>query len=86
MEFIFFFLFDRFVNVNRLQTGIDNYGCGRYPFYMEPVVVVSITDGNSLTCPVSGVVGEVMFLLIYYMPLLAPCENLKNHVISNCHY
>ncbi|VDD86963.1 unnamed protein product [Enterobius vermicularis] len=49
----------RFVNVNRLQTGIDNYGCGRYPFYMEPVVVVSITDGNSLTCPVSGVVGEI---------------------------
>uniref|UniRef100_A0A158R5X2 VWFA domain-containing protein n=1 Tax=Syphacia muris TaxID=451379 RepID=A0A158R5X2_9BILA len=49
----------RFVNVNRLQTGIDNYGCGRYPFYMEPVVVVSITDGNSLTCPMSGVVTEI---------------------------
>ncbi|VDN58662.1 unnamed protein product [Dracunculus medinensis] len=49
----------RFVNVNRLQTGIDNYGCGRYPFYMEPVVIISITDGNSLTCPSGGILGEI---------------------------
>lgn len=45
--------------MNRLQTGIDNYGCGRYPFYMEPVVIISITEGNSLTCPSGGILGEV---------------------------
>ncbi|KHN74705.1 Integrator complex subunit 6-A [Toxocara canis] len=51
----------RFVNVNRLQTGIDNYGCGRIPFFLEPVVIISITDGGCLTCPTSGVVSEIKF-------------------------
>ncbi|VDM95646.1 unnamed protein product [Thelazia callipaeda] len=46
----------RFINVNRLQTGIDNFGGGRYPFYIEPVVIISITDGNSLACPQYGVI------------------------------
>ncbi|OZC07979.1 hypothetical protein X798_04975 [Onchocerca flexuosa] len=49
----------RFVNVNRLQTGIDNFGAGRYPFYIEPVVIISITDGNCLTCPQFGTVNEI---------------------------
>ncbi|KAK6113199.1 von Willebrand factor type A domain family protein [Brugia pahangi] len=49
----------RFVNVNRLQTGIDNFGAGRYPFYIEPVVIISITDGNCLTCPQFGAVNEI---------------------------
>ncbi|MFH4974822.1 hypothetical protein AB6A40_001531 [Gnathostoma spinigerum] len=51
----------RFVNVNRMQTGIDNYGWGRYPYYLEPVVIISITDGNSLTCPLTGKVDEIKF-------------------------
>lgn len=37
----------RFVNLNRMQTGIENYGYGRYPLYSEHVVIVSITDGAS---------------------------------------
>ncbi|KAM3727772.1 Integrator complex subunit 6-A [Dirofilaria immitis] len=49
----------RFINVNRLQTGIDNFGGGRYPFYIEPVVIISITDGNCLTCPQFGTVNEI---------------------------
>ncbi|VDN36577.1 unnamed protein product, partial [Gongylonema pulchrum] len=49
-----------FVNVNRLQTGVDNFGGGRYPYYIEPVVIISITDGNCLTCPQYGTVNEVV--------------------------
>jgi integrator complex subunit 6 len=37
------------LNVNRMQTGIDMYGQGRYPFYLEPAVIVAITDGGKLT-------------------------------------
>uniref|UniRef100_A0A0R3QGW6 Zf-ISL3 domain-containing protein n=1 Tax=Brugia timori TaxID=42155 RepID=A0A0R3QGW6_9BILA len=58
------FFCSRFVNVNRLQTGIDNFGAGRYPFYIEPVVIISITDGNCLTCPQFGAVNEVNLRLV----------------------
>lgn len=37
------------LNVNRLQSGIDTYGQGWCPFYLEPVMIVVITDGNCLT-------------------------------------
>lgn len=37
------------LNINRMQTGIDMYGQGRYPFYLEPAVIVVITDGGRLT-------------------------------------
>eukprot|EP01112_Ceratiomyxa_fruticulosa_P021136 TRINITY_DN7363_c0_g1_i1.p1 TRINITY_DN7363_c0_g1~~TRINITY_DN7363_c0_g1_i1.p1 ORF type:complete len:826 (-),score=170.60 TRINITY_DN7363_c0_g1_i1:39-2516(-) len=33
----------------RLQSGIDNYGQGRNPWYMEPTMVILITDGGSIT-------------------------------------
>ena len=35
-----------------MQTGIDMYGQGRYPFYLEPAVIVVITDGGKLTTQV----------------------------------
>ena len=41
------------LNVNRMQTGIDMYGQGRYPFYLEPAVIVTITDGGKLTTQAS---------------------------------
>lgn len=44
----------RFLNLNRMQSGIDNYGCGRYPYYLEPAIIVAITDGNSLTTNGAG--------------------------------
>ena len=37
------------LNVNRMQTGIDMYGQGRYPFYLEPTLIITITDGGKLT-------------------------------------
>ena len=37
------------LNINRMQTGIDMYGQGRYPFYLEPAVIVVISDGGKLT-------------------------------------
>ena len=36
------------LNVNRRQTGIDMYGQGRHPFFLEPAVIVAITDGGKL--------------------------------------
>ncbi|XP_053228967.1 integrator complex subunit 6-like isoform X6 [Podarcis raffonei] len=37
------------LNLNRLVSGIDNYGQGRNPFYLEPSVLITITDGSKLT-------------------------------------
>ena len=35
-----------------MQTGIDMYGQGRYPFYLEPAVIIVISDGGKLTTQV----------------------------------
>ncbi|XP_063979474.1 integrator complex subunit 6 [Diachasmimorpha longicaudata] len=37
------------LNINRMQTGIDTYGQGRCPFFLEPSVIVLITDGGKYT-------------------------------------
>lgn len=37
------------LNLNRMQTGIDTYGQGRCPFYLEPSVIIVITDGGKLS-------------------------------------
>ncbi|XP_012284732.1 integrator complex subunit 6 isoform X2 [Orussus abietinus] len=37
------------LNINRMQTGIDTYGQGRCPFFLEPSVIVVITDGGKYT-------------------------------------
>jgi len=37
------------LNINRMQSGIDMYGQGRYPYYLEPAVIVVVTDGGRLT-------------------------------------
>lgn len=34
------------LNFNRMQSGIDTYGQGRCPFYLEPSVIIVITDGG----------------------------------------
>lgn len=46
------------LNINRMQTGIDTYGQGRCPFYLEPSVIVVITDGGKYTTN-SGVHPDV---------------------------
>ena len=49
------------LNVNRMQHGIDTYGQGRCPFYLEPSIIVAITDGGKLSSN-SGVQEEVVFM------------------------
>lgn len=34
------------LNLNRMQSGIDTYGQGRCPFYLEPAIIILITDGG----------------------------------------
>ncbi|XP_018598732.1 integrator complex subunit 6-like [Scleropages formosus] len=53
------------LNLNRLVSGIDNYGQGRNPFFLEPAVIITITDGNKLTQG-SGVQEEL------HLPLNSP--------------
>ncbi|XP_059483947.1 integrator complex subunit 6-B [Neocloeon triangulifer] len=37
------------LNINRMQSGIDTYGQGRCPYYLEPSVIIVITDGGKLS-------------------------------------
>ncbi|KAB0799372.1 hypothetical protein PPYR_07252 [Photinus pyralis] len=37
------------LNINRLTSGIDTYGQGRSPFFLETAVIVLITDGGPLS-------------------------------------
>lgn len=37
------------LNINRMTSGIDTYGQGRCPFYLETSVIVLITDGGKLS-------------------------------------
>lgn len=46
------------LNINRNQTGIDTYGQGRCPYYVEPALIVCFTDGRPLTT-MSGVQKEL---------------------------
>ncbi|KAM9181377.1 integrator complex subunit 6-like isoform 6-T6 [Dugong dugon] len=53
------------LNLNRLISGIDNYGQGRNPFFLEPSILITITDGNKFTST-AGVQEEL------YLPLNSP--------------
>ncbi|KAL4609089.1 integrator complex subunit 6-like [Arapaima gigas] len=53
------------LNLNRLVSGIDNYGQGRNPFFLEPSIIIAITDGGKLTGS-SGVQEEL------HLPLTTP--------------
>ncbi|EEB20415.1 dice1/dead/H box polypeptide, putative [Pediculus humanus corporis] len=53
------------LNINRMQTGIDTYGQGRCPFFLEPSVIVVITDGGKLSNS-SGVPEE------FILPMNSP--------------
>ena len=56
---IYYFQVFDILNINRMQTGIDMYGQGRYPFYLEPAVIIVISDGGKLTTQAS-VQGELI--------------------------
>uniref|UniRef100_A0A2K6KEJ2 Uncharacterized protein n=1 Tax=Rhinopithecus bieti TaxID=61621 RepID=A0A2K6KEJ2_RHIBE len=53
------------LNLNRLVTGIDNYGQGRNPFFLKSEIIITITDGSKLTTT-SGVQDEL------HLPLNSP--------------
>ncbi|TNN03632.1 hypothetical protein fugu_000661 [Takifugu bimaculatus] len=36
------------LNLNRLVTGIDNYGQGRNPFFLEPAIIIAISDWQQI--------------------------------------
>ena len=36
------------LNLNRLSSGMDTFGLGRCPFYLEPSLIITITDGCQL--------------------------------------
>lgn len=40
------------------STGIDTYGTGRSPFFLEPSVIIIITDGGKLSSQ-QGVLDDV---------------------------
>ncbi|KAF2356407.1 von Willebrand factor type A [Trinorchestia longiramus] len=46
------------LNINRMQSGIDTYGAGRSPFFLEPSLIVVITDGGRLTAS-AGIQDEM---------------------------
>lgn len=37
------------LSINRLVSGIDTYGQGRSPFYLESAMIIAITDGGKLS-------------------------------------
>ncbi|XP_072180479.1 integrator complex subunit 6-like [Diadema setosum] len=55
------------LNVNRLYSGIDNYGQGRNPFYLEPAIIITITDGHKLTSN-GGVQNELSLPMSLPLP------------------
>lgn len=55
------------LNVNRLHSGIDNYGQGRNPFYLEPALVIALTDGHKLV-NANGVQDELSLPMTNMFP------------------
>ena len=53
------------LNINRMQSGIDTFGQGRNPCYLEPSIILCITDGGKLSSS-SMVYEEVNFSFFYY--------------------
>lgn len=67
------------LNINRMQTGIDTYGQGRCPFFLEPSVIVVITDGGKLSFP-AGVQEDVSTSsLLFYLAIISYNEKMKMH-------
>ncbi|RMC07166.1 hypothetical protein DUI87_16622 [Hirundo rustica rustica] len=59
------------LNLNRLVTGIDNYGQGRNPFFLEPAIIITVTDGSKLTTT-SGIQEEIDIPFQLHLPLNSP--------------
>jgi integrator complex subunit 6 len=57
------------LNVKRMETGIDMYGQGRHPFFLQPAVIVAITDGGKLAYS-GGIHEEVCNSFSVYLHLI----------------
>ncbi|XP_025831551.1 integrator complex subunit 6-A isoform X2 [Agrilus planipennis] len=55
------------LNINRVTSGIDTYGQGRCPFFLETSVIVLITDGGKLTS-VNGVYEDFTLPMTSQIP------------------
>lgn len=55
------------LNMHRLQSGIDNYGMGRNPYYLEPALIMMFSDGCSMI-DVGGIIPEITFPTEYSLP------------------
>lgn len=55
------------LNLNRMQSGIDTYGQGRCPFYLESSVIIVITDGGKYSFR-NGVQQEIILPLNAQIP------------------
>ena len=50
------------LNQYRLQSNIDNYGLGRNPWFLDPTMVIVLTDGGELTASSGAAVPERLML------------------------
>jgi integrator complex subunit 6 len=50
------------LNLNRLSSGMDTFGLGRCPFYLEPSLIILITDRAQLMST-NSLYDEVIFTL-----------------------
>lgn len=55
------------LNLNRMQSGIDTYGQGRCPFYLEPSVIIVITDGGKYSFR-NGIHSDIILPLHAQIP------------------
>jgi len=71
------------LNINRMQTGIDTYGQGRCPFYLEPSIIIVITDGGKYTTN-SGMHADVsadqVSRTVYRRPNVIPSSFRKTNL------
>ncbi len=51
------------LNIHRLHTSIDHYGLGLNPFYLEPAIVIALTDGGRLNNP-NNIESEVGYMYL----------------------
>ena len=74
------------LNIHRLHTSIDHYGMGRNPFYLEPAVVIALTDGGRLNNPnniekeVDAVRVDVLSDLKISVEFMSVCTQYYTHL------
>lgn len=55
-------------NLFRLASGVDNFGCGRKPWFNAHTTVVVLTDGGQLSSPTAGPLERLDLTALPFMP------------------